>query len=67
MDILVLSNLERLIFHKSSDQVVREKMEDLRKKGSFSFDGDFSEFLLALPIKRKLKKLLKKFMKMRDI
>ncbi len=41
MDILVSSNLERLIFHKSSDDLVKEKMDDLRDKGLFDFDGDF--------------------------
>ncbi|WP_236251332.1 hypothetical protein [Peptoniphilus harei] len=33
MDILVSSNLERLIFHKSSDEVVKEKMADLKDNG----------------------------------
>lgn len=60
MDILVSSNLERLIFHKSSDQVVREKMEDLRKKGSFSFDGDFSEFMAGFANKKETKEAIKK-------
>lgn len=60
MDILVSSNLERLIFHKSSDQVVREKMEDLRKKGSFSFDGDFSEFLAGFANKKETEEAIKK-------
>ena len=45
MDILVSSNLERLIFHKSSDDLVKEKMDDLRDKGVFDFEGDFNEFL----------------------
>lgn len=60
MDILVSSNLERLIFHKSSDQVVREKMEDLRKKGSFDFNGDFSEFLAGFADKKETEKSIKK-------
>lgn len=60
MDILVSSNLERLIFHKSSDQVVREKMEDLRKKGSFSFDGDFSEFMAGFANKKETEEAIKK-------
>lgn len=60
MDILVSSNLERLIFHKSSDQVVREKMEDLRNKGSFSFDGDFSEFLAGFAGKKETEEAIKK-------
>lgn len=60
MDILVSSNLERLIFHKSSDQVVREKMEDLRNKGSFSFEGDFSEFLSGFANKKETEEAIKK-------
>lgn len=60
MDILVSSNLERLIFHKSSDQVVREKMEDLRNKGSFTFDGDFSEFLSGFAGKKETEEAIKK-------
>ncbi len=45
MDILVSSNLERLIYHKSSDEVVREKMKDLSENHIFEFKNDFSEFL----------------------
>lgn len=60
MDILVSSNLERLIFHKSNDQVVREKMEDLRKRGSFSFDGDFSEFMAGFANKKETEEAIKK-------
>ena len=45
MDILVSSNLERLIYHKSSDEVVREKMKDLAENHIFEFKNDFSEFL----------------------
>ncbi len=59
MDILVSSNLERLIFHKSSDKVVRGKMEDLRNKGSFSFDGDFSEFLAGFAGKKETEEAIK--------
>ena len=60
MDILVSSNLERLIFHKSSDKVVREKMEDLRNKGSFSFDGDFPEFMAGFANKKETEEAIKK-------
>ena len=60
MDILVSSNLERLIFHKSSDEVVREKMEDLINKGSFSFDGDFSEFMAGFANKKETEEAIKK-------
>ena len=60
MDVLVSSNLERLIFHKSSDQVAREKMEDLRKKGIFSFDGDFSEFMAGFANKKETEEAIKK-------
>lgn len=45
MDILVSSNLERLIYHKSSDEVVREKMKELAENHIFEFKNDFSEFL----------------------
>ena len=45
MDILVSSNLERLIYHKSSDEVVREKMKELAENHIFEFKDDFSEFL----------------------
>ena len=45
MDILVSSNLERLIYHKSSDKLVREKMKDLAENHVFEFKNDFSEFL----------------------
>lgn len=60
MDILVSSNLERLIFHKSSDKVVRKKMEDLRNKGSFSFDGDFPEFMAGFANKKETEEAIKK-------
>ena len=45
MDILVSSNLERLIYHKSSDKIVREKMKELAENHVFEFKNDFSEFL----------------------
>lgn len=45
MDILVSSNLERLIYHKSSDEVVIEKMKELAENHVFEFKNDFSEFL----------------------
>lgn len=60
MDILVSSNLERLIFHKSSDDLVREKMDDLRDKGLFEFKGDFSEFLCGFASEDETKKTIKK-------
>src|SRR5699024_4841229 len=60
MDILVSSNLERLIFHKSSDKVVKEKMEDLRKDGVFTFDGKFDEFLAGYANKEDTEKTIKK-------
>lgn len=60
MDILVSSNLERLIFHKSSDKVVKEKMEELRKDGVFTFDGKFDEFLAGYANKEDTEKTIKK-------
>lgn len=60
MDILVSSNLERLIYHKSSDKVVREKMKDLKEKGIFEFDGDFSEFSSGFANKEETEKAIKK-------
>mgnify|MGYP000327985217 FL=1 len=45
MDILVSSNLERLIYHKSSDEVVIEKMKELAENHIFEFKNDFNEFL----------------------
>lgn len=44
MDILVSSNLERLIYHKSSDEIVKQKMEELNESKIFTFEGDFHEF-----------------------
>ena len=63
MDILVSSNLERLIFHKSSDAVVKEKMDDLRDKGFFDFDGDFKEFLCGYANEDETRKTIKKVFK----
>ena len=60
MDILVSSNLERLIFHKSSAEVVREKMRDLKEKGGFTFSGDFSEFLSGYATKEDTEQTIKK-------
>lgn len=57
MDILVSSNLERLIYHKSSDKTVKEKMKDLKEDQVFSFDGNFDEFLSGYASERKLKQL----------
>lgn len=36
MDILISSNLERLLFHSSDDERVREEMKDLKEKKEFS-------------------------------
>ena len=60
MDILVSSNLERLIFHKSSDNLVKEKMADLRDKGLFDFEGDFKEFLCGYANEEETRKTIKK-------
>lgn len=60
MDILVSSNLERLLYHKSSDKVVREKMEDLKNEGVFEFDGDFHEFLCGYTTEEDTKNTISK-------
>lgn len=60
MDILVSSNLERLIFHKSSDEVVKEKMTDLKDKGLFEFKGDFHEFLCGYAKEDETRETIKK-------
>lgn len=47
MDILVSSNLERLVYHlaKEETSLVKEKMEDLARKGHYSFEGaNFDDF-----------------------
>ena len=63
MDILVSSNLERLIFHKSSDEVVKEKMADLKDKGLFEFKGDFDEFLCGYAKEDETRETIKKVFK----
>lgn len=63
MDILVSSNLERLIFHKSSDEVVKEKMADLKDKGLFEFKGDFDEFLCGFAKEDETRETIKKVFK----
>lgn len=60
MDILVSSNLERLIFHKSSDTIVKEKMADLKDKGLFEFKGDFHEFLCGFAKEDETRETIKK-------
>jgi len=60
MDILVSSNLERLIFHKSSDEVVKEKMADLKDKGLFEFKSDFHEFLCGFAKEDETRETIKK-------
>lgn len=60
MDILVSSNLERLIFHKSSDEVVKEKMADLKDKGLFELKGDFHEFLCGFAKENETRETIKK-------
>ena len=60
MDILVSSNLERLIFHKSSDAIVKEKMTDLKDKGLFKFKGDFHEFLCGFAKEDETRETIKK-------
>lgn len=45
MDILVSSNLERLIYLKTDEQATKKAMEDLQATGKFSLDKDlFKEF-----------------------
>lgn len=63
MDILVSSNLERLIFHKSSDEIVKEKMKDLNDSHVFSFAGDFDEFLCGYASEEETKKTIAKTFK----
>ncbi|SPY32193.1 threonine synthase [Peptoniphilus harei] len=54
------SNLERLIFHKSSDEVVKEKMADLKDKGLFEFKSDFHEFLCGFAKEDETRETIKK-------
>lgn len=63
MDILISSNLERLIYHKSSDEVVREKMNDLKSRGVFEFDCNFPEFLFGYSTEEETKKTIAKVFK----
>lgn len=63
MDILVSSNLERLIFHKSSDVVVKEKMSDLNDSHIFTFDGEFDEFLCGYASEEETKNTIAKTFK----
>lgn len=63
MDILVSSNLERLLYHKSCDKVVREKMEDLKNEGVFEFDCDFDEFLCGYTTEEDTKNTIAKIFK----
>lgn len=63
MDILVSSNLERLIFHKSSDELVKEKMKDLNESHIFTFEGDFDEFLCGYASEEETKKTIAKTFK----
>lgn len=60
MDILISSNLERLIYHKSSDQIVMEKMKELKESNKFSFEGDFQEFLCGFATEDETKKTIAK-------
>ncbi len=59
MDILVSSNLERLIYHKSSDETVKEKMKDLKEDQVFSFDDNFDEFLSGYASEKETKTTIK--------
>ena len=59
MDILVSSNLERLIYHKSSDNTVREKMKDLRENKLFSFEDKFDDFLSGYASEEETKATIK--------
>ena len=63
MDILVSSNLERLIFHKSSDDIVKEKMKDLNDSHIFTFEGDFDEFLCGYASEEETKNTIAKTFK----
>lgn len=63
MDILVSSNLERLIYHKSSDNLVKEKMKELKNSNIFSFDGDFDEFFCGYANDEETKKTIGKVYK----
>ena len=60
MDILVSSNIERLLYHKSSDKIVREKMEDLKNEGVFEFDDDFHEFSCGYTTEKETKNTIAK-------
>ena len=47
MDILVSSNLERLLYHLSDDTRTKEYMNQLSDAGSYRFTGDTNEFASA--------------------
>lgn len=63
MDILVSSNLERLIFHKSSDEIVKAKMKDLNDSHFFTFEGEFDEFLCGYANEEETKNTIAKTFK----
>ncbi|MBS6610755.1 MAG: threonine synthase [Peptoniphilus harei] len=63
MDILISSNLERLIYHKSSDVIVKEKMNELQNSHAFNFDYDFSDFLRGFATEDETKNTIAKTFK----
>lgn len=70
MDILVSSNLERLLFYLTKEDTVKTKqlMDDLNKRGNYKITAEMKSalsdfFLLILPLKKKRIKQFVKFMK----
>ncbi len=63
MDILVSSNLERLIYHKSSDKIVKQKMEELNESKIFTFEGDLHEFKCGYATENETRNTIKEVFK----
>ncbi len=60
MDILVSSNLERLIYLKTNEEATRKAMSDLQSKGKFTLDKElFSEFYAGFATEEAVEKEIK--------
>lgn len=60
MDILISSNLERLLYYKYNDgKIVNDLMESLKTKGYYDVDVDFSEFYSSFVSEDETKKGIK--------
>lgn len=67
MDIIVSSNLERLLYHTSNDEFTKRYMDSLREKGSYDIGNEHKAIIDAENIRGEYSKVTEAYAAIREI